>query len=165
MCDEGQCFVDRFDLNLTLRDESLDSFNTATRRALAALSIGVGPEDAYYSTRELREAVQWVHEGEIGGKARLARILSTGCDDYQRCLYFSLAGRGVVRILDDLMWLEEKLLERAQLTTRLAHDKSRTMPLVNPYVSTKPDGPLVNADPNFVEGPSWYLDPDINGPY
>lgn len=154
-------FVDRFDLDLILRDESLDPLNTPTRRAIAALSIGVSPEDAYYSTRELREAVQWVHEGEIGGKARLARILSTGCDDYQRCIYYSLAGRGVCRIMDDLEWLEEKLLNRGQLTRKLFREKARTMPLVNPYVSSKPDGPLVSPDPDFVEGPSWYLDPDL----
>jgi hypothetical protein len=158
-------FVDRFDLDLILRDESLDPLNTPTRRALAALSLGVSPEDAYYSTRELREAVQWVHEGEIGGKARLARILSTGCDDYQRCMYFSLAGRGVVRVMDDLIWLEEKLLERAQLTRRVFRAKAATMPLINPYVSNKPDGPLVSPEADFVEGPSWYLDPDIAGPY
>jgi hypothetical protein len=154
-------FVDRFDLDLILRDESLDPLNSPTRRAISALSIGVSPEDAYYSTRELREAVWGVHEGEIGAKARLARILSTGCDDYQRCIYYSLAGRGVVRMMDDLEWLEDKLLGRAQLTTQIFREKALTMPLVNPYVSAKPDGPLVSADPDFVEGPSWYLDPDL----
>ncbi|VWX51045.1 hypothetical protein [Novosphingobium sp. 9U] len=158
-------YVDRFDLDLILRDETLDPLNSPMRRAIAALSIGVSPEDAYYSTRELREAVSWVHEGETGGKARLARILSTGCDDYQRCIYYSLAGRGVVRMMDDLEWLEDKLLQRAQLTRRVFREKLATMPLINPYVSNKPDGPLVSAEADFVEGPSWYLDPDIVGPY
>lgn len=154
-------FVGKLDLNLTLSDEALEPHNPPTRRMIANATIGVEPEDAYYSTRELREAVLWVHEGESRGKARLATILSTKCDDFQRCLYYCLAGRGVVRMLDDLEWLEALLLARTQAAAKLAKEEVRAMPLVRPYVAECPDGPLVSADPEFCEGPSWYLDPEL----
>ena len=80
-----------FDLDTVLRDVSCD----AVRRAIAALCIGVGIDDAWLSVRELREAVSLVHEGADGGRARLATILSTACDDFQRAIYYCLAGRGV----------------------------------------------------------------------
>ena len=88
--------VGRFDLDLTLRDASLDPANRATRRMLAAAAIGTEVNDGYYAAVELREAVQWVHEGEPGAKLKLSMILGNQCDDYQRCLYFILAGRGIV---------------------------------------------------------------------
>ena len=46
----------QFDLDLTLRDASLDPLATPTRRSLANASIGVEAFDAYYSARELYEA-------------------------------------------------------------------------------------------------------------
>ena len=79
-----------FDLDTVLRDVSCD----AVRRAIAALCIGVGIDDAWLSVRELREAVSLVHEGADGGRARLATILSTACDDFQRAIYYCLAERG-----------------------------------------------------------------------
>src|SRR3546814_1901578 len=73
-------------------------------------------EEAYFSGRELREAVSWVHEGETGGKRKLASILSNPAgDDFQRCIYFCLAGRDVVEMIDDLMWLEELLEARGRV--------------------------------------------------
>ncbi|WP_252405173.1 hypothetical protein, partial [Escherichia coli] len=86
-----------FDLDITLRDAALDMENRPTRRMIANAAIGMHVEDAYYSVRELREAVSWVHEGVSAGKLKLAEILGNdGADDFQRCIYFCLAGRGVV---------------------------------------------------------------------
>jgi len=50
-------FVDGFDLDITLRDTSVDPDNTPNRRAIANLSLSMEVNDAYYSVRELREAV------------------------------------------------------------------------------------------------------------
>ena len=50
-------FRERFDLDITLRDAALDSEIRPTRRMIANASIGMHVEDAYYSVRELREAV------------------------------------------------------------------------------------------------------------
>ena len=113
--------------------------------------------------RELREAVSWVHEGEIGGKRRLAAILSNeGSDDFQRCIYYCLAGRGVVSMLDDLMWLEDLLERRGRVAGKLMRAKARTMPLVDPYVAKEPDGPVGVVDDDFRQGPSWWMDPSIS---
>jgi len=155
-------FHDGFDLDIALRDASLDPENSPSRRMIAAASIGMAVEDAYYSVRELREAVSWVHEGEIGGKRRLAAILSNdGSDDFQRCIYYCLAGRGVVSMLDDLMWLEDLLERRGRVASKLLRARARTIPLVDPYVAKEPDGPVGVVDDDFRQGPSWWMDPSI----
>lgn len=154
--------VGRFDLDLTLRDASLDPANRATRRMLAAAAIGTEVNDGYYAAVELREAVQWVHEGEPGAKLKLSMILGNQCDDYQRCLYFILAGRGIVQMLDDLMWLEELLEARGRVAGRLFKRRSAVMPQVQPYVASEPDGPLVAVNRQFQQGASWYLDPELS---
>ncbi len=149
-----------FDLDITLRDAAVDELLRPTRRMLANASIGMEPTDAYYSTRELREAVEIVHAGKADAKIRLTNILATGCDDYQRCLYFSLAGRGVVQMMEDLEWLEDLLGARARLSEQRFREKEPTIPCNRPYVSAEPDGPLI-ARGDFSEGPSWYLDPQL----
>ena len=122
-----------FDLDITLRDAALDMENRPTRRMIANAAIGMHVEDAYYSVRELREAVSWVHEGVSAGKLKLAEILGNdGADDFQRCIYFCLAGRGVVSMLDDLEWLEDLLERRGRIAGEQKRLKETVMPLVNP---------------------------------
>lgn len=155
-------FRDRFDFDITLRDAALDVENRPTRRMIANASIGMDVEDAYYSVRELREAVSWVHEGEASGKAKLAGILANdGADDFQRCIYFCLAGRGVVAMLDDLEWLEDLLERRGRVAGEQKRLKGSRMPLANPYVADAPDGPMIRLDGDFVQGPSWWSDPSL----
>lgn len=154
-------FVEHFDLDITLRDAALDLQNRPGQRAIANIAIGMEVEDAYYSVRELREAVQWVHEGMNGGKAKLTSILGTQCDDFQRALYYALAGRGVIEMLDDMLWLEDLLEARGRVAAAMRRLKLPTMPLVDPYVAKAPDGPVGRYDPDFIEGPSWFLDPGL----
>lgn len=156
-------FLDRFDLDISLRDAALDPENRPTRRMIANAAIGMHVEDAYYSVRELREAVGWVHEGVSEGKRRLTAILSNDAgDDFQRCIYYCLAGRGVVAMLDDLLWLEDLLEARGRVAGEMHRRKTRTMPLVPPYVAQEPDGPLVGADADFRQGRSWWSDPALD---
>ncbi|MDR6790222.1 hypothetical protein J2Y58_003602 [Sphingomonas sp. BE138] len=156
-------FRERFDLDITLRDAALDSENRPTRRMIANASIGMHVEDAYYSVRELREAVSWVHEGIPAGKGKLSEILANdGADDFQRCVYFCLAGRGVVAMLDDLEWLEDLLERRGRVAGEQARLKATRMPLTNPYVADAPDGPIVKLDAAFEQGPSWWTDPTLS---
>lgn len=156
-------FRDRFDLDIALRDASLDPENRPTRRMIANAAIGMDADDAYYSVRELREAVSWVHEGVPAGKLKLSEILANdGSDDFQRCIYFSLAGRGVVAMLDDLEWLEDLLERRGRVAGEQKRLKASLMPLVNPYVAAVPDGPIVKLDRDFDQGPSWWSDPALS---
>ena len=154
-------YLNRFDLDIKLRDASVDPANRPTQRMLAAAAIGMDVEDAYFAAVELREAVEWVHEGVSGGKRKLSTILGNSCDDYQRCLYYILAGRGVVQMLDDLMWLEELLEARGHVAGKLPRRGVTTMPLVNPYVAAEPDGPVVRPLDDFVQGASWSADPAL----
>ena len=157
-------FHDGFDLDITLEDASVDPANRPTRRMIAAAAIGMAVDDAYYSTAAVRRAVQSVHEGEVAAKARLAFILSDdGTDDFQRCLYFCLAGRGVVGMLDDLMWLEGLLEARGRVAGQMARIKVNVRPLVDPYVAKEPDGPVGRIDPDFRQGSSWWVDQAISG--
>ncbi len=155
--------IGKFDLDVTLRDAELDPNCRPTKRMLANASIGVEPFDAYYSARELYETLQGVFQGLPNAKARLTQILSCHCDDYQRCLYYALAGRGVVQMLDDLEWLFELLGPRCQMSGHLLRSGQHPAPMVNPYVSSEPDGPVPARNADFTEGPSWYLDPGLGG--
>ncbi|WP_328276167.1 hypothetical protein [Sphingobium sp.] len=163
MADANAAYLDHFDLDVTLRDAALDEHNRPTRRMIANAAIGMHVEDAYFSVRELREAVGWIHEGEAGGKRKLASILSnpTG-DDYQRCIYFCLAGRGVVEMLDDLMWLEDLLEARGRIAGDIHRRKVKARPLVPPYVADEPDGPIVSGADDFRQGRSWWADPGLD---
>ncbi|RVT38258.1 hypothetical protein [Sphingobium algorifonticola] len=156
-------YLEPFDLDVTLRDAALDEQNRPARRMIANAAIGMHVEDAYYSVRELREAVSWIHDGEPGGKRRLAAILSNPVgDDFQRSVYFCLAGRGVVEMLDDLMWLEDLLQARGRIAGDMHRRRIRAMPLVSPYVADEPDGPIVSQDEDFAQGRSWWVDPALS---
>ena len=148
--------TDGFDLDLALSDEAVDPRNRPTRRMLANAAIGMDPEDAYYAARELREAVEWVHEGEQGGKRKLAMILSNSCDDYQRCLFYAVAGRGVVLMMEDLLWLEQLLEARGRIAGIIHKAKIVRKPLAAPYVAAEPDGPVGKVPDDFKQGPSWW---------
>ena len=152
-------FTDPFDLDIALEDASLDGSNAPTRRAIAALSIHCPVEDAYYSVREIRAAVTEVHLGEPGGKAKLARLLATACDDYQRCIYYALAGRGVVAMLDDLAWLEALLHARGRVARHAVIGGNRLVDPPPPYVAAEPDGPVPAAAADYSLGASWRVDP------
>ena len=141
-----------------LRSDRLDD------HAKACAKHGVTPNvSAYYSARELYETLQGVFQGLPNAKSRLTQILSCHCDDYQRCLYYALAGRGVVQMLDDLEWLFGLLGPRCQMSGHLLRSGQHPAPMVNPYVSSEPDGPVPARNADFTEGPSWYLDPGLGG--
>lgn len=153
----------QFDLDITLRDAALDEKNRPTRRMLANACIEVEAYDAYYSTRELHEALWEIHETGVTAKPKLAQVLSSPCDDLQRCLYYCLAGRGVVQMLDDLAWLIELLEARSNISASLF--TQGRFPLIQkaPYISAEPDGPVPSATADFELGQSWYLDPELGG--
>lgn len=150
--------LDAFDLDIALRDVSCDPEILPVRRAIAALCIGVDLDDAYLSVRELREAVSLVHEGAEGSKARLAAVLSNSCDDFQRSIYYCLAGRGVAQMAEAMDWLLDILKARGRTAAWLSRSRLRRKDLVSPYVAEAPDGPLVSADPYFELGRSWFVE-------
>lgn len=151
--------IEAIDLDLTLKEASVDPDIRPTRRMIATACIGLGPEDAYYSVRELREAIEWIHAGEPAGKRKLTTILGNRCDDFQRCIFYALAGKGIVLILDDLLWLEGVLEARGRFAGQLMRMKRPVAPLFSPYIEAEPDGPVGRFDPDFEIGASWSFDP------
>lgn len=159
MTDSSTLWLDPFDCDVALRDAALDESNRPTQRMIANASLGMHLEDAYYSVRELREAVTWVHEGVAGGKRKLASLLANpDGDDFQRCIYFCLAGRGVVDMIDDLLWLERLLEARGCVAGDVHRGRVGLGALVSPYVADAPDGPIVAAAEDFPQGPSWWTE-------
>lgn len=153
--------IGKFDLDVTLKDAAFDPHVRPARRMIANACIGMEAFDAYYSVRELAETLNDMHAGVRGAKARLAKILSTQCDDFQRCIYYSLAGRGGEAMLEDLAWLLEILEGRSVQSAALLREGDFPLPQVNPYVAPEPDGPVVSATDDFTEGASWHLDPGL----
>ena len=153
-------WLDRIDLDLSLEEAALAPELSPGRRMLANACIGMDPLDAYYATAELHQAAAWVHEGLPEGKRKLVGILGNdAADDFQRCLYYALAGRGVVAMLDDLGWLTALLERRARIAAE-THDKRLVAkPMIAPYVAPEPDGPVGRFAGDFEQGASWWLEP------
>ncbi len=153
-------FVKHFDSEIMLRDAALDPENSPNRRAIANLCLGMGYDDAYYSIGGLRQALGAIHEGEAkAGTAQLVEILSNKhCDDFQRAIYYALAGRGIADILASLDWIMDILKWRALTTGNLVKLGVRVQPLADPYVASEPDGPLVDETEEIRFGPSWGKD-------
>ena len=84
--------------------------------------------------------------------------LSTACDDFQRAIYYCLAGRGVGEMAEAMDWLLAILKARGRTAAWLSRSGLRRKNLVSPYVAEAPDGPLVSADPYFELGRSWFVE-------
>lgn len=153
-------FVKHFDPEITLRDAALDPENSPSRRAIANLCLGMAFDDAYYSIGGLRQALGLIHEGQAkAGTVELVDILSNKhCDDFQRAIYYALAGRGIVDMLASLDWIMGILEWRARTAGKLVKMGVRMMPLADPYVASEPDGPLVDDTVDIRFGPSWGKD-------
>ncbi len=147
-----------FDLDIALRDASCDPEQLPVHRAIAALCIGIEVNDAFYSVRELREAVTLVLNDAEGGREKLVRILANRCDDFQRALYYALAGRGVIAMLEALDWLSVLLVARGRVAGSLSRKRIGRRPLQTPYVSEEPDGPVAAGDARFPLGRSWMVE-------
>ena len=106
-----------------------------TMRALAGASVGVDPEDALVATSELSGAVDGLLAGHPEAKQALAAILGGCGNDYQRCLWYNLAGRDPLGTAVDLARLVELLAARAQLARDAAVGGSGVTIAPNPYIT------------------------------
>ena len=91
-----------FDVDVALADAACDPALRPTQRMIANATIGIGLDDAYFSTQELRETLTLIDEDAPDGRRRLVDLLRNEGDDYQRCLYYCLAGCGSTQALADL---------------------------------------------------------------
>ncbi|MGL5839644.1 MAG: hypothetical protein ACRCY3_14205 [Sphingorhabdus sp.] len=86
-------WLDPFDPDLHLKEVRDDPDAPWTRRALAGVSVGIPTRSGFQKCEELLNAILMICNGIGAGKIKLAEILSAKRDDYQRCLWFALAGR------------------------------------------------------------------------
>ena len=112
-----------------------------TMRALAGASVGVDPEDALSAAAELSGAVGGLMAGHGDAKASLATILGACGNDYQRCLWYVLAGRDPLGTSVDLGRLVELLAGRAVLARDAAVNGTGVRVEPDPYVTDQVDGP------------------------
>ena len=126
-----------------------------TFRALAGASVGVDPEDALTAASELSRTVNGLMAGQSDAKTALAAILGGRGNDYQRCLWYILAGRDPLGTSVDLGRLVELLAARAQLAREGAVFGSGVVIADDPYVTADVDGPLGVFSGDFTLGAQW----------
>ena len=122
-----------YDFNLPLLDALDDGGLSADRRALAAVSMRQGLDDALFSAHELLEAFRTLEtDARLGiaatdseGMAAIDAILQAGGDDYQRRLYWILSESPVGDAVTDLIWLTEVLRGRAVMYRALTESGAR----------------------------------------
>ena len=146
----------KVDLEFSFEEALCNPKLNSSKRVLAGLCIGVDEEDAFAAVNELHAAVVAAAEAGTARAERLMEVLSNrACDDFQRALYYALAGRGIDNMVSSLRWLREilRIRRRASSWARISD-----VPMVreaNPYVSDRPDGPVPTFDPDIQVGPSW----------
>lgn len=141
------------DLGLTeIRDSGDEMW---TLRALAGSSVGVDPEEAYSAAHELSNAVNGLMAGIDGAKAALATILGGRGNDYQRCLWYALAGRDPLGTAVDLARLVDLLGRRRKVAREAAAAMTGVTVAHDPYVTDEVDGPLGTFSADFMLGRQW----------
>jgi hypothetical protein len=140
----------KVDLEFSFEEALCNPRLASSKRVLAGLCIGMDEDDAFAAVNELHAAVAAAVGTGSAGSERLMEVLSNrACDDFQRALYFALAGRGIDNMVTSLRWLREvlRIRRRASSWARLSN-----VPVVreaSPYVSDRPDGPVPAFDPSW----------------
>lgn len=147
---------------LDIRDDDSQSWDL---RALAGASVGIDPIGGFRSVLELHDAVELIVRGEVEGKKRLARILGRTGDDYQRCLWFTVAGRDPLSVATGFNELEKLMAARATMWLEASRRGLDPTKLDNPYWTTRPEGPRGLFGDDFALGEHWrpYLPAELLG--
>lgn len=144
-----------FDIDAELKEIADSDHEQNSLRVLALLSIGLPAEEAFLRCRELLETVQWSASDIPAGKRRVAALLGANENDFQRALYYALAGRGAIAMLADLQRLTHILESRYLLSIAVGNHGVNTTQPFNPYFIDKPDGPLGTFDPDYTLSDIW----------
>lgn len=125
------------------------------RRALAGASVGTDPGITLAEAYMLACTIDRIVAGDPDGKRELAEILGDARNDYQRCLWYTLAGRHPFAIATDVRWLTG-LLRARDAQWMAARKAGRTVTKEpSPYVTDAADGPVGVFGRDFVLGPQW----------
>jgi hypothetical protein len=124
-------------------------------RALAGASVGVDPVAGLQAVTELETALNAVLRGDYAGKSALARILSATSCDYQRALWYNLAGRHPLTVASALGGLRKMMNARAEMW--LMADRLGLQPTREPdaYFTNRQEGPRGIFSGAFSLGSHW----------
>lgn len=148
-------WLEPFDPDLHLKEVRDDPDQSWTRRALAGASIGTPPAEGFQKCDELLNAILMICGRVEAGRASLAEILSAQGDDYQRCLWFTLAGRDPWSYYFDLQWLVAAMQKRLVLATEAQAKGYKIVAMRPPYAIAQPDGPQGIFSPEFSLSLLW----------
>lgn len=140
-------FTEAVDPDLALRDIAVDNTDPNVK-ALANIAIGIGIDDAYYSVKELNQALQLLSQNTHLGRAPLAEILSCDCSDFQRAVFFILSGKGLDNMLKVVAEFEHILKIRGLNARYLEDNGVEVNRPVSPYETEFAFGPV--CDPDFT---------------
>jgi hypothetical protein len=148
-CDEP------FDIDVELKEIADSNDEQNSLRVIALLSIGLPADEAFLRCRELLETVQRSASHIPAVKRQLAALLGADENDYQRAVYYALAGRGAIAMLADLQRLTNVLKSRYWLSIAADNRGVQITKPFNPYLIDKPDGPLGTFDPDYTLSDIW----------
>src|SRR3546814_12176617 len=87
--------------------------------------------------------------GENDGKAQLASILGRAGDDYQRCLWYTVAGRDPLAVATSFGELETLMAARAMLWVEADDRRLTPAKTDNLYWTTRQEGPPATFSDSF----------------
>jgi len=64
-------------------------------------------------------------------------------------------------MLDDMLWLEHLLMARGRTAREARRCKAVVLALAEPYIVKEAAEPVGTFDPEFREGPAWWLDASL----
>jgi hypothetical protein len=124
---------DPIDLDLGLIEIRDNADEPWTMRAIAGHSVGMPVEEGCRAVRNLHRAVALLADGVGEGRAMLAGILGEDRIDYQRSLFYALAGRGPIAMVVDLGRLSILMEARVALARWAAGQGLKTTLQQSPY--------------------------------
>lgn len=142
-------FLDEINVDTALIDASEHEFSGTIERALALLSIGTDPVQGYYAAEEMASAVNLLAHDQQTARHRLAEILSRPGSDYQRALFYALAGRGIYHNSPYLNGLVQLMKARCDMWCELRNAGRAARVAYNAYVVPGGEGPRGQFDPDF----------------
>ena len=148
-------WLEGIDVDAALYDVRDDDAQAWEVRALAGASIGIDPIAGLRAVIELSSALERIVRGESEGKTQLAAILDRAGDDYQRCLWYTVAGRDPLAVATSFGELEKLMAARALLWVEVGDRGLAPTKSDNPYWTTAPEGPRATFSDRFELGDHW----------
>ena len=142
-------FMDDIDLDSALEDLAQDCRATTVLRMMALLSIGTDPYKAWAAAAELAAAIGELDRSEAAAKQKIAAILARRGWDYQRGLFYIMAGRGLFANWTELSRLLRLLDARRKLLDYALAGEHCPKPPVAAYRDKGGEGPRGAYDAEF----------------